>query len=108
MNTQANGMETILIITIVAAFNVGLRVITNEGMLLGFLREFALKISDKFIWAKFILKPVILCVYCYSSFWGSFIYVGINGFSDPFKWIITIVPAVFVTVLFYKLIEDQL
>ena len=36
------------------------------------------KISNKI---SFLLKPILLCVICFSSFWGSTVFVVVNGFQ---------------------------
>ncbi len=59
--------ETILVVSL---FCLGLRVITDDGMIGYFIREYAQR--------KFpnLGKPVVLCSTCMSSFWGTTIFWG--------------------------------
>jgi len=45
-------------------------------------------------WEQFILSPVLFCVYCTASFWGSLAYLGMAasgyGFS-LFEWLICVI-----------------
>lgn len=52
---------------------------------------------------EFYLKPVILCVYCMPSFWGSIIYVSLNGFVNPVEWIISCTMSVFINAFIWDL-----
>jgi len=52
---------------------------------------------------EFYLKPVILCVYCMPSFWGSIIWVGLNGFTNPVEWIISCTMSVFINAFIWDL-----
>ena len=52
----------------VSLFCLGLRAITDEGMIGYPIRLFALKHFPK------IGKPLVLCATCMSSFWGTIIY----------------------------------
>ncbi len=52
---------------------------------------------------EFYLKPVILCVYCMPSFWGSIIYVSLNGFTNPVEWIISCTMSVFINAFIWDL-----
>lgn len=52
---------------------------------------------------EFYLKPVILCVYCMPSFWGSIIYVSLNGFANPVEWIISCTMSVFINAFIWDL-----
>lgn len=67
-------MWTALLMTIL--FSLGLRVITEEGMLLYPLRKWSLTLAEKSVLLTYLLKPVILCVVCYGSFWGSLFFWG--------------------------------
>jgi len=52
---------------------------------------------------EFYLKPVILCVYCMPSFWGSIIYVSLNGFTNPVEWILSCTMSVFINAFIWDL-----
>lgn len=76
-------IETILIASL---FCCGLRAITEEGFLLYFLRKPFLFLEDvaleKNLNGKILhilMKPIILCVICYGSFWGGLVFIYFNG-----------------------------
>ena len=52
---------------------------------------------------EFYLKPIILCVYCMPSFWGTIIYVSLNGFTNPIEWILSCVMSVFINAFIWDL-----
>lgn len=56
-------------------------------------------------WVFKMLKPLISCVYCMASVWGSFFYftfsLGINGYVDWFMWL----PSILVIAGLVKWIE---
>jgi hypothetical protein len=52
---------------------------------------------------EFYLKPIILCVYCMPSFWGSIIWVSLNGFTNPIEWILSCVMSVFINAFIWDL-----
>ncbi|MGI9143079.1 MAG: hypothetical protein ACR2IJ_07790, partial [Fluviibacter sp.] len=52
---------------------------------------------------EFYLKPIILCVYCMPSFWGSIIYVSLNGFTNPVEWVISCTMSVFINAFIWDL-----
>lgn len=41
-------------------------------------------------WLKFILSPVLFCIYCSASFWGSIAYF---SFPEPnlYEWIVAVI-----------------
>jgi hypothetical protein len=52
---------------------------------------------------EFYLKPIILCVYCMPSFWGTIIYVSLNGFTNPIEWILCCTMSVFINAFIWDL-----
>ena len=52
---------------------------------------------------EFYLKPIILCVYCMPSFWGSIIYVSLNGFTNPVEWVLCCTMSVFINAFIWDL-----
>jgi hypothetical protein len=52
---------------------------------------------------EFYLKPIILCVYCMPSFWGTIIYVSLNGFTNPVEWILCCTMSVFINAFIWDL-----
>lgn len=52
---------------------------------------------------EFYLKPIILCVYCMPSFWGSIIYVSLNGFTNPLEWVLCCTMSVFINAFIWDL-----
>lgn len=52
---------------------------------------------------EFYLKPIILCVYCMPSFWGSIIWVSLNGFTNPIEWILSCLMSVFINAFIWDL-----
>lgn len=91
---------TIIIQTL---FCLGFRTLLSEGMILHFIRKpfeigkygmlniFKNKCNaEKYIRIgnniNFILKPILICVICFSSFWGGLVFLFLNGF----KWEILI------------------
>jgi hypothetical protein len=72
------------VITVISGFCLGLRTITDTDKIFYFVRKWFLKtkvckgtLEHKFIIPEWISKPLILCVSCYSSFYGSLIFWGI-------------------------------
>jgi hypothetical protein len=52
---------------------------------------------------EFYLKPIILCVYCMPSFWGTILWVAHIGFNNPIEWITTIVMSVFINAILWNI-----
>lgn len=86
----------------------GLRHLTEAGMLLHSLHNWCeVKLPE------WVYMPVIGCIYCYASFWGTIIYwlLTMYGFSDPISieaiimWPIVCVSCVFTNGLFYGIIS---
>lgn len=67
-------------IFIISAFCVGLKKMTEEGMLLHGVKNWL----DNRIKSDFIFMPVIGCHYCYASIWGSFVYwlISLYGYHE--------------------------
>lgn len=55
------------------------------------------------LWYEWYLKPIILCVYCMPSFWGSIIWVAYYGFNHPIEWVTSLVISVFINGLFWNI-----
>jgi len=95
-------------LTCIVLFCLGWRMITDEGQIFNFLRRpfedlhkkiadknelanLALKMGDKDLYSSLsaegfkmeiafcFLKPTILCITCFASFWGGLIFIFING-----------------------------
>ena len=67
-------------IAVISMFCLGLRAITDEGMIGYPIRKF---FQDKFFT---IGKPLILCITCMSSFWGTVIYWSNMAAQGPIGW----------------------
>ena len=67
-------------IAVISMFCLGLRAITDEGRRGYPIRKF---FQDKFFT---IGKPLILCVTCMSSFWGTVIYWSNMAAQGPIGW----------------------
>ena len=52
---------------------------------------------------EWYLKPIIICVYCMPSFWGSILWVSYFGFSMPLEWITTITMSVFINAILWNI-----
>lgn len=52
---------------------------------------------------EWYLKPIILCVYCMPSFWGSILWVAHLGFNYPIEWLTTITMSVFINAFIWNL-----
>lgn len=89
--------ELILKIIFISAFCNGLYLITDEGMILNPL----LKLMEKFLIDKrgvevkyhFLYKPLIGCLTCFSSVWGSLVYWVVTPFTieNLYLWPIVII-----------------
>lgn len=51
---------------------------------------------------EWYLKPIILCVYCMPSFWGSILWVAHIGFNHPVEWVTTITISVFINAFIWN------
>lgn len=107
---------------LISLFCVGFKLVTEDGMLLYFLhkpfenlhidvknnaKKFG-KNSRKYKLSYFkwyVMKPIILCVTCFASVWGSLIWVSIYGFHFPIQWVITIVSASYLNTLLWHLLK---
>jgi hypothetical protein len=96
--------ETILTVSL---FCLGLRAITDDGMIGYFLREFAQKKIPN------LGKPIILCSTCMSSFWGTFIFWGNCYLSNcqltnslVFEWLGVVFSAAFINSFFWAYYES--
>lgn len=59
--------------------------------------------AESELWYEWYLKPILLCVYCMPSFWGSIIWVAYYGFNHPIEWVTTLVISVFINGLFWNI-----
>jgi len=66
----------ILKIFLISLFCVAIRKITDEGMVFYPVKEWL----NRVIKSEVILSPLINCVYCFASFWGSVAYVLLTHF----------------------------
>jgi hypothetical protein len=83
-------VQLIKVILSISGWCLGWRVITSEGMLFGFLRRWAIDHLN-----PFLAKPLILCITCMSSIWGSIIFWLFFAYSDKDVEIITIFEWIF-------------
>lgn len=117
-------------ILLISLFCCGLRKLTDEGMLLHpfkvwlnrvvkgpELRTYELEVIRK-QWedrGEWFLMPVINCIYCYPSFWGSIVYWSLTLFVFPagvniqtlVAWPICCIAAVFTNGLLYSLFQKN-
>lgn len=77
--------DIILTIIIQVLFCLGFRTLLSDGMILHFIRKPFENTKHYSNW-HIILKPIILCVICFSSFWGGLTFLFIHGV----KWEIII------------------
>lgn len=71
-------VEILLTIFIQLLFCLGLRTLMSDGMILYSIRQPHAK--RKYAkWYDVILKPLILCVICFSSVWGGAVFIGLHG-----------------------------
>ncbi len=93
-------------------FCLGLRIVSEEGNLLYFLRKpFEKAYSKKEYWENrysikankyykhwsniygaiaYIGKPLITCITCMSSVWGVTVFIMLNGFSEPLIYLMVL------------------
>jgi hypothetical protein len=57
-------------------------------------------------WRRIILKPVILCPICFSSFWGTLVFISLNEFYFE-RWLICCIASIFVNCLFYEKVMKE-
>ena len=91
-------MDIIIHSLVISAWCLGFRTVTDEGMVLHFLREKAQIWND-----KPIMKPLILCVTCTASIHGLVIHYLMWGFS--FEMIITIIFSAYLNSLGWLTLE---
>jgi len=103
-------MNVLELIICISLFCLGIREITDDiGGRIGYpLKEFLLKKEIP----EWILKPVILCVTCMSSFWGSITYLSLLLVNDGCEcfyeintyivWFIVIVSVSFLNTLLWN------
>lgn len=109
------------------AFCLGWRIVTDEGNLLYFIRKPFENLQDnlemqtelyksfkskkvlekiKLLKVKiYLLKPIILCITCFSSVWGAVVFVTLNGFhvnQIPYLIINSISASFIQTYIWYK------
>ena len=102
-------MITISKIIIISLFCCGLKKAMGEGMILNGPSNWLSNVikNDE------LLKPIVGCVYCFASFWGTLVYWGLtlNVFMDNIcprtitEWIIVCVCCIFTNGLFYGIIS---
>lgn len=72
-------IDIILTIIIQSLFCLGFRVLLSEGMILHFLR----RPFENMKYPNILLKPILLCVVCFSSFWGGIVFIYMHGLLLP-------------------------
>lgn len=92
-------MELLINIALVSLFCLGWRTITSDGAILNFLRKPFENVTSGY--ARYVLNPIILCVKCMPSFWGTLVYLTLNhyeafihlefGLLDADDWLLLIV-----------------
>lgn len=93
----------IIVITVMVCL--GLRTVSNDGMLLNPLREFALS-----NFPMIISFPIIVCVTCMASFW-SIVVTLVWGYFHSYsillfgKWIVAALFSSFLNTLFWNLLQ---
>jgi len=71
-------IDILLTIVLIAAFCLGLRTLMSDGQIFHSIR--APHAKRKYAkWYDVILKPLILCVVCFSSVWGGAVFVALHG-----------------------------
>lgn len=108
-------------IIIISLFCLGLRAITDEGMIFYFLRKPFEGLYDKAqnfkelfgsssyqyrlaITKAYIAKPIILCHTCFASVWGTAVYLSMWEF-DLVSWAIACVSAAYLNAFGWKLLN---
>ena len=92
-------MDILIHSLVISGWCLGFRTITDDGMVLYPIREYAEK-QERF---KFLLKPLILCVTCTASIHGLIIHSLMWGFS--FEMIITIIFSAYLNSLGWLTLE---
>jgi hypothetical protein len=99
------GQYLFYVICSISAFCLGWRMITSEGMILGWLREWCIEHMY-----HFIAKPFILCITCMASIWGTVIFwcfdACLNIHVDVFtllEWILCCVVCAFINTFVWQL-----
>src|SRR3990167_10622598 len=93
--------EILITIIIQSLFCLGLRVLFSEGQILHFIRK-PFAHADLKPLTLFILKPIVICVICFSSVWGGAVFILLNGFQ-PVELIISCVSTAFIL----KIVNDK-
>lgn len=116
--------DYILTILIQSLFCLGLRTVMSDGMIFHFIRhpfernsadvmnfmESNIKTHNQRILYRrmsdrlsFFLKPVLLCVICFSSFWGSIVFIVLNGLI-----IVPLIICCISTAFILKIVNDKI
>lgn len=94
----------ILKIFLMSLFCVGIRKVTDEGMIFFFIKKF---LNDH-IKNEAILNPIINCIYCFASVWGSIAYILLSfiiGYEiNAIEWIYCCICCVFVNGFLWNLL----
>lgn len=85
------GPEIIIRAALMALFCIGLHKAMEEGMILGKLGESLRSYVERGLIPSWIGMPMGACIYCMSTFWGTFVYLVIiilSGvkFADILAW----------------------
>lgn len=98
-------IEAFKTVAAISAFCLGLRMVTDKGMLLYWLRRPYERATGA---RRYALMPFIGCVQCLSSVWGSAVWVGLHGMPGaetwPY-WLGCIVAATFPSALLWELYD---
>lgn len=102
-------MTDILLTTAIISLTVlGVRTVTDEGMV-GFpIRKWALKIDESSLFT--FMKPLILCCVCMPSVWGLGIHLLIHGFSGIQYYPLEALSAAFINAVLwtsYEVLQDM-
>ena len=92
-------IDIILTIIIQTLFCLGLRTLLSDGQILYFIR----KPFENKKHPSILLKPIILCVVCFSSVWGGAVFVALHGFL-PIPLVISCVSTAFIL----KIVNDKM
>lgn len=104
---------------VISTFTCGLRLTTQEGMIferlfVGVLRKRnPMDPNSAYVMPAWIRKPLIGCVYCMPSFWGTiifwlvtYLFVGM-AYAYIVTWVLSIFSASFINTILYGYVDSR-
>lgn len=98
--------EIILTIFIMSLFCLGIDRMMEQNMLFESARKPFENLKNK--WLKEFIKPIVLCVTCFASTWGTLAFICLHGLNTSLipYWILCLVATAFVNTFIKNKLND--